>query len=443
MSTSSASATSATFLDRGDRKILLFAGALLVVFTVAALLLAPADQNPALDFPSSYSTMSGGAKAAYLLLGELGYRAERWTGSPADLPERPRNTVLIVADPVIPASAEEVSQLRRFVAQGGRLIITGIGGAELADAKGVKAVAGSYGEWLDAEAELPAPLTRNAPRITIRNKVRWVHLLASQQRYYGDQHGAMVVGYRVGKGDVIWWADDLPLTNVGLSQASNLTLFLNSVGPPAAASAPGQATGGATVVAASSIGSMPAATRVLWDEYFHGLRMGLWDYLRRTPVLWALLQVMVLAAFVLATYARRSGPVRPLTRESRLSPLEFVDTMGALYERKRAAPAALEISYGRFRFLLTRRLGLTSTAPISELIRDARERMSAPPEFAEAMERIEAAVQARQAGESDAVKWVGTLYGYTHQFGLEGNQKANLESRNQKQKTEERSQKSE
>jgi hypothetical protein len=192
-------------------------------------------------------------------------------------------------------------------------------------------------------AQLPGPITRQAPEIELEAFARWGRAQPHHLAYYGDEDGGAVVSYRLGEGQVIWWADATPLTNYGLTEASNLMLLLNSVG-----------------------GSQ--RTQVLWDEYFHGQRSGFFSYLRRTPVPWALVQCALLAAAVLVTFGRRSGPVRALAVSgSRLSPLEFVETLGDLYRRKRAAPAALEIAYHRFRFLLSRRLGLASTATPQEI----------------------------------------------------------------------------
>jgi Domain of unknown function (DUF4350) len=382
-------------LDPGDRKLLIFSGSLLVVLTVAALLLSPAEEVSFPGFPSSYSTAGNGAKAAYLLLGEMDYRIERWTSPPADLPEHPQNTVLIVAGPVIPPSSEETLKLRYFVARGGRLLTTGAEGASLISLQGPQYELGQSGKWLKSAALEPGPLTRNAPEIEMKGGTHWTALRESQRRYYGDQRGATVVECRIGKGEVIWWADDSPLTNYGLTQASNLMLLLNSVGPPTTA-------------------------RVLWDEYYHGQRLGFWDYLGRTPAPWALLQFLALAVFVVVTFARRSGPVRPLGHESRLSPLEFVEALGALYERKGAAAGALEIAVQRFRYLLTRRLGLPATAATAELVRGVRDRLGwTVPGFAETIQGIDTAVRLQNATESDAVQWVGELYDYSQRFGLE------------------------
>ena len=158
----------------------------------------------------------------------------------------------------------------------------------------------------------------------------------------------------------------------------------------------------------------------MWDEYFHGVRLGLWHYLSNTPLPWALLQLLVLAAFLGITYARRSGALRPLLRLTRLSPVEFVETMGALYQRKGAAAGALEIAYARFHFLLARRLGIPSTAPAAELALRMRERPGwANPGFAETLEQIESAVKTQQVREPQALMWINELHDFTHKFGLE------------------------
>src|SRR5439155_24215129 len=111
------------------------------------------------------------------------------------------------------------------------------------------------------------------------------------------------------------------------------------------------------------------------DEYFHGDRRSFWSYAASTPAPWALAQLGVMAAAALITFARRSGPVRPLASPSRLSPLEFIDTLGALYQRKGAAREALKTGYHRFRFVLSRRLAPPSSASPDDIARGVRERL--------------------------------------------------------------------
>jgi hypothetical protein len=325
----------------------------------------------------------------------MGYSVERWESPPEDLPKPTANILLIIAGPVVPYSKDDLRYLKQFVAAGGHLLMTGVRGAEMIGAKAVVAPP-REDLWQTFSAEAPSVLTRHAPEISMPAPARWAHLGAGQLRYYGGEQGATVASLRIGSGDIIWWGSDAPLTNLGMTKASNLALFLNCAGSA-------------------------SGTRVLWDEYFHGVRPGLWHYLSRTPLPWALLQLVVLAAFVTITYARRSGALRPLARLPRLSPLEFVETVGALYQRKGAADGALEIAYARFHFLLARQLGISSTASAADLILRIRERPGwIVPGFAERLEQIESALKRRQVSEPQALVWVGELYDATHRMGLEG-----------------------
>ena len=375
--------------DPGDRKILLVSVCLLALVTLLAVLVPGGGGNTSRSFPSTYSTSNDGAKAAYTLLEEMGYRIDRWIQPPGELPAPSRHTLLVIAGPIILPTTEEETQLKEFAAQGGRVLVSGPLGAAIVGARGVDPVPGIGDRWRTFVAEQPAPLTLRAPEIIMESSVRWVHQSPGEQRYYGDSDGATVTKVPMGKGEVIWWAGDSPLTNFGITEASNLALFLNAVGPP-------------------------GETRVLWDEYFHGVRLGLWDYVERGPAPWAVLQFALLGIFIVITYARRSGATRPIRTESRLSPLEFVMTLGALYERRREADGALEIAFSHFRFLLARRLGVPSHVTTSDLIRRVEERPGwTIPRFRETMQQIETALKVHGVPEQKALTWIGDLYDFT------------------------------
>ena len=381
--------------DPGDKLLLILSACLLALLTILAVIFHNGSDEPLRGFPSTYSTARNGSKATYTLLEEMGYRVEHWTQPPEELPSSPGNTLLIIAGPSIPASSDETVQLREFVAGGGRLLLTGAASAAMIGVTGVETTPPTSEEWRTFTAEQAAPLTRHAPEIAMENSVSWVHPLTGQQRYYGDSNGATVTKFRIGKGEVIWWAGDSPLTNSGITKASNLELFLNSVGAP-------------------------ENTRVLWDEYFHGVRLGLWHYLARSPLPWGLLQLLLLTLVVIFTYARRSGAIRPITAESRLAPLEFVTTIGALYERRGDAAGALEIAFSHFRFLLTRRLGIPLAVATPNLIQTMRGRQGwMLPGFPETMERIESALKLQKVTETNALAWIGELHDFADRLGLE------------------------
>jgi hypothetical protein len=230
----------------------------------------------------------------------------------------------------------------------------------------------------------------------MKSRLRWKSGPAECLAYYGDDQGGTVVSWPVGSGKVIWWADSSPLSNYGLAQTSNLFLYLNSVGES-------------------------KGKQVLWDEYYHGQRPGLWAYLARTPAPWGLLQAALLVLAVLLTYSRRSGPVMATPRESRLSPLEFVETVGDLYARRRAAAGALEIAYHRFRSLLARRLGL-SAEPGIEGVEAAIQELSdgTDPDLVPLLARCEGALRVGNSDEAWALKLVQELHHHTHRLRLAG-----------------------
>ena len=386
-------------IDPGDRKLLIVAAALLVGLGLAGYLLSPASLGSSAGFPSSYGTGASGAKAAYLLLGEMGYRVERWTASPDELPANSHGVVLVLAEPVIEPSSDEVSRLGAFIRRGGTVLATGFsGGSALPNHEFVPTHKPVFA-FQKFRPEGSAPLTRDASEILMQSNLRWGKLLPGQERLYGDADGPVVISYRLGRGTAIWWADSSPLENFGLKQASNLMLFLNSI---------------------DSSGGKAGPRLVLWDEYYHGQRAGFWSYLRRTPAPWGLVQLGVVAVAALLTFGRRSGPVRPLVAESRLSPLEFIDTLGGLYERKGASREALEIAYHRFRSALLLRLGLPPSAARDDIVRRVGERLAwAAPELTGTLERVERGISSASLRNAEALGMVQELYDYARRFRLE------------------------
>jgi uncharacterized protein DUF4350 len=382
-------------LESGDRKFLIAAGLLIALLMVVGVLFSPPPEEPSRGYPSSYSAGSDGAKAAYLLLAQLGYKVERWEQPPGELPQEPPNTILILAEPRIPASAEEKWQIRRFILKGGRVLAIGGRVAALLPESDFSAFPMAYGEARKFQAQLPGPITQRAPEIELESELRWGSKHPRHLTDYADARGAVVASYRAGHGEIIWWADANPLTNYGLNQASNLALFLNSVGPRKGA-------------------------RILWDEYFHGERPSLESYLARTPAPWVLLQFLLFSAAALFTYSRRSGPLQARVASStRLSPLEFVETLGDLYRRKRACAGALEIAYHRFRFLLVRRLGLPSNSTKEALWRGAHERLGCQDqEFFKLLQRCEIGIKGPGPTEAETVQLIQRLHVYAELWRL-------------------------
>jgi hypothetical protein len=325
-------------LSRSDRRLLLGAGLVFVLLVAAALLFSSAAPGQA-EHPSSYSSASEGAKAAFLLLAQEGYRVQRWERPLSDLPQGSSQT-LILAEPNEAPTREERERLKAFISEGGRVIATGIfAGTFLPKNESVPDILAGM-TWKTASALAPSAITRAAPQIVLAPQAHWSSY-SEAYPLYGDGDHTLVVKYPFGRGEVLWWAAATPLTNAGLKERGNLEFFLASLGDP--------------------------KHEVLWDEYIHGYRETLGASIAHSPVKWLILQLALLAGAVIATFSRRSGPICAPRNEVRLSPIEFVQTLGGLYERTGTASVAVDICYRRFRYWLTKRLGVAANTPIADL----------------------------------------------------------------------------
>jgi len=337
------------FIDARDRQLVIGAVAGMLVLLGLTYILRPAPGQQSVGSPSSYSPEWLGTKAAFLFLQQSGYHVERWESPPNELPEDAAGTTLIFAEPSERGTTAERAAVSRFVSAGGRLIVMGASGASFAPQSSAVPIPDSDLTPKPFTAVLPSPLSRNAPEVTMVAPDMWILHSSSQLVIFERDGKPGVVWYRFGKGQVIWWAIASPISNGSIREKGNLALFLNSLGPP--------------------------TSRILWDEYFHGMRRSLSSYFAQTPLPWAGLQIAIAFAAILFTFSRRSGPIRMPAEESRLSPLEFVDTMGNLYESVHAAPAAVEIVYQRLRLALARKLGIPANAKLPELCRAAADRL--------------------------------------------------------------------
>ena len=376
------------FLDASDRRLLIGAGIVMVVLLALTYALAPTPAQQSMGYPSSYSPEWDGGKAAFLLLQEMGYRAERWEQSPENLPINAQNTVLILADPRESGSADDRAAIRRFVLTGGRVIATSAAAAHLVPEADAKEVPDWNPEAKIYSALLPSPFTRNAPEITMVAPDLFASSTQPWLGLYGRDDKVGAVSYRVGRGEVIWWASSTPLTNGAIRDKGNLAFFLNCVGT--------------------------GSQHVLWDEYFHGARGSLVSYFAETPLPWAGLQIAIALLAVLFTFSRRVGPARVPLGESRLSPLEFVETLGDLYKSAHASPAAVGVAYQRFRLALSRKLGVPAQVKLPELCRAAVSRFGWPEApLLDTLARSERAMRSINLRENEALELVRQLHDYS------------------------------
>jgi hypothetical protein len=378
-----------------DRKLLLGGGFVFVLLVVGALVFSRGQQGQ-LEHPSSYSSASAGAKAAYLLLSETGYRVQRWEKPLSDLPPASTKT-LILAEPEEAPTREEREQLKVFISEGGHVIATGMfAGTFLPENESTPDILSGM-TWKRASSLSPSQITRAAPQIVLAPRAYWQDSTAAYP-LYGDGAHTLVVKYPFGRGEVLWWASATPLTNSGLKEPGNLEFFLACLGDQ--------------------------NKEILWDEYIHGYRRTLAGSIAHSPVKWLFAQLVLLAVAIVATFSRRSGPTCVPTTEVRLSPIEFVQTLGGLYERAGTASVVVDICYRRFRYWLTRRLGVAGNTSSDELASAIRDRWEFTGESF-ANDQIIATLRSCEAASSDpflqasvALRLLQELDGYAGRLNL-------------------------
>ena len=323
---------------RQNRTAIIFAALMLLIISAVAYLRSEADEGD--GSPSSYSNLRRGAKAAYLLLQQSGYPVERWERSPKELPGDAHGILLIVAAPTSYPRNDETRALSLFLSHGGSLLVAGV----YPDAFAPKAAARNGDMRIGSVECIAAALSRltRGGSISLDGNLEWDSTDSSQVVHFADpQERAVVVSYPAGNGSVIWWASAWPLENAGIREKNNLELLLNST---------------------------DGYKRVLWDEYYQKLhnRKGRSKPVKAYP--WASAQLAIIAAAVVLTYSRRSGPVVPLAVQSHSSPLEFVETLAGVFRRANSTHVAVEIALQRFRQVAAQRLGARSMSGNSEIV---------------------------------------------------------------------------
>jgi hypothetical protein len=315
-----------------DRRVVLWILGGMVALIVAFSIFSPAneDSNP---FPTTYNSGSAGTKAAYLLLGELGYGAQRWESPPADLKNvDAAKTTLILAEPNFPneGSKQVQADIADFLSRGGRVLATGREGAYFLPGAKTDAPTRLYGKLCFSTPEGEDALARTG-KVSLSDNVRWTALGPEFRVSQLCGNDAVVVSYHYGAGEAIWWSSPMPMTNRGLKEDASLKLVLASVG---------------------------ADRTVLFDEYFHGERASLWDTAKGLPIRQLAWQCLTVALLLVLSFGRRNGPLRTPVRLPRSSPLEFAESMGRLYQKAGATQAAVDGSRRRLLKFLEEQCGI-------------------------------------------------------------------------------------
>jgi Domain of unknown function (DUF4350) len=322
-------------IGRRDRIVLLVCGLLVVILILMVAFFSPPREGEEDFTPSSYSTGKHGAKAAYELLRKSGYNVDRQNAPLADVVDHvDDHTTVVIAEPYMQDLLDARAAVKEILNRGGRVLITGASGAMLLPGNGLERGQSSARAECDAEPNGFGQLA-NSGKVRIRAPVSWRPTNPLQRVEYTCGGRAVVVTYSVGKGTVIWWASSFPLENIGIQRDDNLALFLNSIGPQ--------------------------STHVIWDESLHGEFRSLWSYADGTPIqlIWG--QLALVAVLLLLSYSRRSGPLRPDPIVSRAAPIEFVRSLGSLYQKAGANSTAVAIAYHRFRYKLEKQFAIRQT----------------------------------------------------------------------------------
>ncbi len=310
-------------LDRKDRRLVLWFLLVAVVLAAVTGSLLPNDNQDDNRLPSSYLTGRHGALAAYETLLRSGYPVERWERPLGELaaiagPE----TVVVFAEPFT-RETDNIKAVREIVERGGRVVATGFWGGYILP-----------GESSDTPKEFSFSACRLEPEgqdllassgeVWMVPAATWQVGHPSDRVQYSCAGQPAVVEYDWGKGHVVWWASSTPLENGSLARAQDLEFFLNSLGPQ-------------------------QGHHFYWDESLHGEIRSNWSFVSGPALTLLRIGLLVLAALILFSFSRRSGPVRELPQPVRASPMEFIEALGALYRNAGAASTAVSVAWERFR----------------------------------------------------------------------------------------------
>ena len=320
-----------------DRKLAIGFAALLVLALALSVFVVSADRGSG-ALPSSYSAGDNGTKAAFLLLQQMGYSPRRWTENPRGLADLPPNATLILAEPM-PSDESDMEAVRQFLRKGGRVVAAGDSFAGFVPEHPTRPGRPHF-QWKSYRPHEPSDLTRGIEEIALAPKFYFDSEKTEAPFLDGDE--SPVTRFSYGAGEVIWWSTTEPMSNSGIGEKDNAQLLLNSVG---------------------DAGRGP----VLWDESFHQDGKTVIDSVLASPLRWALLQAALIGALVCLTYSRQFGPARQSVVTSRLAPMEFVETLAALYQKAGAAHIAVEIVYEQFRGALQRRFPLRTGADAAQV----------------------------------------------------------------------------
>jgi hypothetical protein len=380
---------------RGSRDLVLVGVSALLMVAVAgiATIVAPPSEGVGVR-GSSLSAGSEGAKAGFLLLRRLGYVVQRNFEPLVSVDASPETDVLVLMAPRQPPSRLDVQALARFVEAGG-VVIVAERPAFLATLKWGGDVAAGGADLTSPGAVLASPLALGAARVRMDHRDHHGAPKPPFATVFADARGPAVVAARIGAGRAVYWASALPATNAAIDETGHVELLLNAIGPP-------------------------LDRRVIWDEHYHGHVRSAWSYTKGTPLPAALAQLGVIGLAAIVTVSFRRRPLRAVPEPPRTAPLEFIDTMGGLYERAGAPTTAVSVALAHLRRRLVAAAALPADASDAQIARAAAPRAGIAPEaLAALLDRARDAVRAG-LGNRAAVDLVRALQDTARRLDRQG-----------------------
>src|SRR5947209_5375875 len=183
-------------IDKSDRRLLTWAALVLLPLIVALAVLSQDEEESSV--PSTYSAQTHGAKAAYLLLENLGYNVERWQQPPAELPSGPAHTVLILAGPYRSPLPNDKNALQLYLSRGGKILITGSSPWMYLSQAAVDFEPLPAPKPHEYQPQLLTPLTRGGA-IQMSPVAYWKDSSTAYLIHYADEGRPIVISYKVGE----------------------------------------------------------------------------------------------------------------------------------------------------------------------------------------------------------------------------------------------------
>jgi hypothetical protein len=289
----------------------------------------------------SYDPGDSGARAAYLLLQELGFKTVpskqviggqlRWTISPQ-------------------TASRQFEAIPGWINTGGKLLLADEK-MEISNKLGLNVTSQSIDRNKPLSITVNSVTTSIAPGATVIASTR-----KPDRTWPAETKLPLCSIYTQGRGEI--WLVHYPEMMRNDVLKSSLT----------------QRLGNGYVLQQLAKAMQGDSRETIWfDEYHHGMRQqpSIWDLLLEPPLLWVTLQGLLFLGLALWHYAPRFGTYQEQPVARRRSKEEYLQALASMLERKHAGDVAVETVRRSVRKGLTNALSLPADVPHSFLIEQA------------------------------------------------------------------------